>query len=303
MPPSDICGQPLSDCITLDRSNDPALKNARKAFPTTKKHGVTLVAGDNLQTCLTANPATARRAMIVGHGAAGTIITGSGALANDNDKKISVDNVCFWVEGLQSRLNGLPAELTLCSCDTGANAEGAQLLMEVANRVNAQVSGFTGLIFIDTTGNITCEVGGVWQHAQPSTPLSSVASPSHEIGESVDLKLKYGKEYKTLNIKDVRAVSFFHPAEKGKPTFSLEGEAAQKLVGTINFAKPSEIGAPLALNTGILEIEYRIQGKPDKRTFVLFNDRLLYDQATPDTSYFASPRFAEALLQHRPESR
>lgn len=305
MPPIDICGQLSSDCVTIDRTREEALLNARMAFygPSVGPlHKSTRVAVNNLLTCLGADPGDGR-VMIVGHGAPGVIVTGTGTVASDQDKRIAVPNFNRW-KGSVDELSPQISELTFCSCETGAGDQGAEVLMKVADLVDAQVSGFTAMIFIDATGNITCEPGGVWQHAQPEKLLPSISAPMHRFGKIVDLKLKYGDKYRTVKIKRVSAVSFFEPGEKGKRVFSLRGEAAQRLVRTINFAKPSEIdGAPLALTTGRLEIEYVIDEKPDERIFVIFNDRLLLDQATPNTFYFASPDLAEALYQLRPKNR
>ncbi|HEV2828665.1 MAG TPA: hypothetical protein VGW76_13795 [Pyrinomonadaceae bacterium] len=306
MPPTHICTQPTSPCITIDGTNDDeALRNARIAFYGPSGigplHDTTSQAVTNLLTCLSPGGSLGR-VMMVGHGSPGKIMTGSGAVANDLDKRIEFGNFNRWKITVR-RLRSQTTELTFCSCDTGADVKGAKLLMKVANHIEATVSGFTGQIFIDATGTITCEPGGYWQHAYPGIDLPPVPAPIHHFEEVVDLRLKYGEEYRTVKIKDVRAVSFSDVGE-GKLVFSLTGEAAQKLVGTINFAEPSEIdGAPLALNTGTLRIKYLIDEKPDERTFTVYNDRLLFDQSTPNTFYFASPDLAKLLDKYRSEFR
>lgn len=306
MPPQSICGQPSCRCVTIDgTTNDEPLHNARIAFygPTGvgPVHGTTSVAVSNLLSCLE-TPGDLR-VMIVGHGAPGIIITGSGAVASDRDKRITVRNFSRWstpVGHLESRIT----ELTFCSCETGAGDKGAELLMKVANHVKATVSGFTGIIFVDATGNITCETGGRWQHAHANKVLSPVPGPIHKFGEIVDLKLKYDEGYRTVRISDVFALSFLDPSKDDNRTFLLEGEAAQGVVRMVDFAEPSEIdGAPLALTTGTLKIEYLIQEKPDARTFLIYNDRLLFDQSTPNVYYYASPALATALSEFRYESR
>ena len=304
MPPTHICGQPSSRCLTIDSTDDDdALLNARVAFYGPSGigplHDSTSSAVNNLLSCLP--PAgSPERVMMVGHGAPGRIMTGSGAFADDRDKRIEVPNFSRWKTSV-GRLKTRITELTFCSCDTGAEVQGAKLLVKVANHLQATVSGFTGQIFIDATGSITCEQNGRWQHAYPGIELPPVSAPIHPSGDNVDLNLKYDKEYKTVKISNVKAVSFVEPGEKGERVFSLEGEAAQNLVRTINFAEPTEIdGAPLALITGTLQIEFMIDEQPDKRTFVIYNDRLLYDKSTPNTYYYASPELAKVLDELRP---
>jgi hypothetical protein len=306
MPPKNICGQLSCRCITIDSTtNDEPLHNARIAFygPTAvgPVHGTTSVAVSNLLSCLE-TPGDLR-VMIVGHGAPGIIITGSGAVASDRDKRITVRNFSRWsasVGQLESRIT----ELTFCSCETGAGDKGAELLMKVANHVKAIVSGFTGIIFVDATGNITCETGGQWQHAHANTVLSPVPAPVHKFGETVNLRLKYPEGFRTINISDVFAISFFDPSKDDKRILSLEGEAAHEVVRMVDFTEPSEIdGAPLALITGTLKIEYLSQEERDSRTFLIYNDRLLFDQSTPNVYYYASPALATALAKFRYESR
>src|SRR5882672_2909126 len=297
-----ICGHPSSDCCTIDRTSDPVLNNARKVFPGAMSHADVEEVRDNLLSCLP--PQQPQRAMIVGHGESGTILTGSGDTANDQDQRISIDNIPIWTPALQN-LAGHITELTLCACDTGADPNGATLLKEVANVIGARVYGFTALIYIGPTGNITCDpkAKGKWIYAAPGKPLPPVPIPSVEFQKMLDLKLKYGDEYRTVKINDVSGASLFDPAHEDKRVASLERTEAQRLVGTINFTEPSEIdGAPLAVKTGIVEIEYLIENKRDARTFQIFNDRLLYDQSTPNTFYYASPNLAKTLDEFRPES-
>lgn len=303
MPPIHICDQPSSRCLTIDcTDDDDALLNARVAFYGPSGigplHDTTSKAVRNLLACVSLG-ASPDRVMMVGHGAPGLIITGTGPAATDSDRMIGNTNFTRWKTPV-GRLKTRITELTFCSCDTGAGVKGAKLLMKVANHIQATVSGFTGQIFIDATGTITCEQNGRWQHAHPGIELPPVSAPIYQSGDNVDLKLKYDEEYKTVKISNVKAVSFSEPGEKGKRVFSLEGEAARKLVGTINFAEPTEIdGAPLAVITGILQIEFTIDEQPDKRTFIVYNDRLLFDQSTPSTFYYASPALAETLDEFR----
>jgi uncharacterized protein DUF4347 len=297
MPLVDICGQPVSDCETIDRTQETALLNARKAFPNAKRHRDTRAAIDNLINCLNTTAPPTRRVMIVGHGKPGLIVTGTGTVASDQDKRIEMGNLVIW-QAIVARLKDKITELTLCSCETGAGPQGAQLLSALAKEVGARVSGFTKMIFIDGNGSITCEPGGQWQHADAGVAPPSIPHAEIHMESIVNLRLKENGNFTTLDISKVSAVKYLDSAEEGKARFSLKGVEAQKLVSTINFAEPSEIkGAPLALITGVIEIEFTEKRAP--RSFTLYNDRLLQDQAHPDAFYFATPQFAAALSKYR----
>jgi hypothetical protein len=300
MPSVDICGQPPSDCETIDRTPETALLNARKAFPNAKRHRDTRAAINNLINCLNTTSPPTRRVMIVGHGKPGLIVTGTGTLASDQDKRIEMGNLGKW-QPIVAGLKGKITELTLCSCETGADPQGPQLLAALAQEVGARVSGFTKMIFIDGNGSITCEPGGRWQHADSGVAPPSIPHLEPKMESIVNLKLKDNGTFTTLHISKVSAVTYLAPGpdkQPGQPRLSLKGVEAQKLVSTINFAEPSVMkGAPLALVTGVIEIEFTEKRSP--RSFTLYNDRLLQDQAHPDAFYFASPQLAVALSKYR----
>lgn len=311
MPPTHICDQLTSPCISIDETgNNVALQNARRAFygPSSigPVHETTRTAVTNLLSCLPPDGSPGR-VMIVGHGSAGLIITGSGSLVSDSDQMIEVENFARWRTTVRrlGRLRGRlrVSEVTFCSCDTGAGELGAEFLRKVADHIEAIVSGFTGLIFIDNEGTITCETGGRWQHAQPGIDLPEVPAPVHQSGDGVSLSLKYDDKYRTVKMDNVLGGSFRDLMQQGKHELQLDRERLQRLALTINFAEPDEIaGAPLAMHTGILKLDYLIDEEPESRTFLIHNDRLLWDQATPNTFYFASPELAKRLNELRSDS-
>lgn len=305
MAASDICGQPVSKCRTIDHTREKALLNARKAFPGSKLHTETAVAVDNLLNCLGGTP---ERVMIVGHGKRGLIITGTGKFDTNEDctiKMLPFDELQG--QGALELLKDEITELTFCSCDTAAEDEGATLLETVANVVGATVSGFTRQIFIDKDGNITCEEGGVWQHAEPAKVLPRIKLPEYPIEDNIVLlKLKDQDHFITLPISAVSELRYFEPEQqektkkrKKKPLFSLQGDKAQELVGSVHFDKPKEIkGAPLAVHTATLEIDVRINHSTKVWRFIVYNDRLLQDEAATDTFYFASSEFIKRVREH-----
>lgn len=312
MAAADICGQPVPDCRTIDATEEAALINAAEAFDPVSEHGTTDVAVDNLLSGFPVTPT--RPVMIIGHGSPGLINTGSGLLQNDVNKKIEKLNRLKWrreLKDLKTRIS----ELTFCSCDTGAEEEGAELLMMVRDVVKATVSGFTGQIFIDGDGNITCEEGGEWQHAQLGIELEPKPSPDHPIeGDMDSLKLKDHGKFVTFPISQVSQITYFEPQkpkriqkgkqpQKGKepekltwkPRFSLEGNEAQQLVRTVNFANPQEVkGAPLAVVTANLEVKINQRS----RRFIVYNDRLLQDESATDTFYYASRDFIKRVREY-----
>lgn len=306
MPLANVCGQ-LSDCQTIDFTREEALDNARKAFQGASDHETTEMAVDNLLS--------EQRVMIVGHGFPGTIITGTGEDSSDGNSRISLDNPSIWERDVLP-LRGEITELTLCSCETGAGPNGANLLADIANEVNARVSGFTGLIFIDSSGVITCEKGGVWQHADPGFTPPPIPAPRHFIGgnmvSKMSLRLKDKGEYRTFAASQVSEITYSVPqklegSKKGKepeerrwkPKFSLPGSEAQRLVSTVNFANPEELkSTPLAVPTARLDIEVKINQGARVWRFTVFNNRLLQDQEAREVFYFASPDFIKQVREH-----
>lgn len=315
----DICGQSGPECVTVDyTSPNRALDNARTAFfgalnhHTALNHQTTAEAVSNLVQCLT-NKST-KRVMIVGHGWSGQIITGTGEQPDTQNASISIATQPIWTHSLPD-LKGID-ELIFCSCDTAAPDEGPVLLQRVALEIGARVSGFTGMIYIDDQGQITCGKSGYWRYADASGKLSPLPEPTFVIKAievNMVLKLRDDGDFTIVPVSDVSAFRYFDPVSpklsvrsssnlKGlapEPRFSLKGEEAQRLAATINFAEEEEIaGAPLAIVTGRVEIDYILGEEQGSRSFIVYNHRLLQDQLAPNTFYYALDNFKAAISEH-----
>lgn len=306
--PTKVCNKNVPNCVTIDHTqNDEALQNARKAFPQTCskfpqncQHRTTKEAVTNLLACLNGTPGT-KSVMIVGHGRSGIIITGTGKFDPDPAARITWD--------VRPALGGLGGgrikELIFCSCDTGLPPYGTILLHATANIVGARVWGFTGFIFIDAQGNITCEPGNEWKYADPGTDalMLEVTIPVVFLGKAImDIKLNDEGTYRVVQSSEVRSVSYYEPglAEGSEPTFTLQREDAERVLRLINFSETFETaGAPLAIVTGELELKAGEDEKMEERRFVIYNDRLLQDKTSPTTFYRASPALADFLLTYR----
>jgi hypothetical protein len=292
------CNPPGFDCVTIDFTKpNRALDNARKAFQGATNHDSTQAAVDKLLHCLPNNPG--KRVMMVGHGHSGLINTGSGEVTGGQYTRISLGNMFIWQDQLDDLKNRI-SELTFFSCDTAALLNGPTLLARVAAKVGARVNGFTGLLFIDDHGNISCETNGKWVHADPGDPLPPQV-PALRLFEilTMDMQLKDDGAIRILNISQISAFSYFESEDRKEgPRLYLEGAQAQTLASMVDFAEISEVsGAPLAIVTGVVEIQFK--GDLPRRSFTIYNDRLLQDQLAPEAFYFASPEFSAALSEAR----
>jgi hypothetical protein len=292
------CNPPGFDCVTIDSTTpNRALDNARNAFDGATNHDSTEAAVDKLLHCLPNNPG--KRVMMVGHGHSGLINTGSGEVTGGQYTRISLGNMFIWQDQLDDLRNHI-SELIFFSCDTAALLNGPRFLVRVAQKVEKRVHGFTGLLFIDDQGNISCETNGKWLHADPSDPLPPQV-PALRLFEIVtmDMQLKDDGAIRTFKISQISAFSYFASEEREKgPLLYLEGTQAQTLASMVNFAEISEVsGVPLAMVTGVVEIQFE-EGST-RRSFTIYNDRLLQDQLAPEAFYFASPEFSAALSEAR----
>ena len=293
MPSNNICGETISPCSTIDSSKDDALDHARIAFRYASPHPDTRIAVENLLNCLSKNR-DAKRVMIVGHGVTGLIITGTGAVAPDPDKRIGIDNIGDW-KPLLAKLKDRITEIVFCSCDTGRDPRGPILLQEVANTTGARCSAFTGMIFIDEDGNITCEKQGMWRYFDPQPgPGPSVYNLRKEV--AMEVNLKFDDDYRTVRLEGPSAIAYFVAETPDHPNRTLHGDEADRVLRSINFAEPQDLaGVPLAVVTGTLKIRFGGALDAEVRGFTIYNDRLLQDQLAIHTFYQTSPDFSAAL--------
>lgn len=286
MPPSYICSQPVSDCLTIDtQTNSIALSNAQQAFRQAASHGNTASAVRNLLKCMKGNR-PAGTVMIIGIGAEGRINTGPNNAVNPNEH-ISIESIDNWTPVL-SQLKGKITEIVFCSCNTGK--DGTQLLQAVADITGARASAFTGLIFVDAAGGIDCRGRGEWIHIDPS----SLVRPTPEA--DMQVKLKFDDGYRSGPVNDSSKVSYFVGASE--TSVSLDGADALRLFRLVEFDGPFETkGWPLAMVTGRLNIDFGVFDEVWKRNFVIYNDLLLQDESFLETFYEASDEFSEALAR------
>lgn len=298
------CNKPSADCVTIDATSpNQALDYARLAFGKVG-HDDLHTAVSNLLKC---SSGAANKLMMVGHGKPGLIITGTGEKASDEDARISLGNFYIWKFELP-RLQNHVSQLRFFSCDTAALPKGPRLLARVANTIGARVYGFTGIIFIDEQGNISCEDKAIWLYADPGAVVPEPPRLALVDISSMDIRLKHDGEVVTRQTSEISALRYFDSlVRKDMPNINLDGKQAQALASMINFAELSESsGVPLARVTGVIEIHFREESRfrkelelPTLRVFTVYNDRLLQDQSAPEAFYFASPEFSAALEESR----
>lgn len=295
--PTNICGQLVPSCVSIDHTNNKALNNSRLALPLAREHSSTSTAVGNSQSCLqvrTPPPSI----MFVGHGFEGVIVTGTGDVADDRDRRISFKDT-DWRPLLRSLRNQI-SELIFCACDTGKGNNGARLLQDVADETGARVTAFTGFIYATDAGGFTCDPDGEWIHRDPQpqpdrfmafTPLAPEAR--------MNIKLMFDDTFVNVPLRESSSLSFFD-SDSERLTASLQGADAIQFASLIKFSEPMKFeGVPLAVVTGRIKLRAGDENSAVERSFTIYNDRVLQDQTVPENFYRGTSALADALSNFR----
>lgn len=283
---------PLTGCVTIDASRpDGYLSNAKTGTPLSADNTSVQTAASALFQCLGGKQPLAP-ASIVGHGADGVIVTGAGKSLGTTDQHIGLDNADVWGKVFQP-LKGKMVNLFLYGCHVGAGMKGAQLLHDLATTVGANVYAPTGLIYCDSHGDFSPEIGSQWQMATPtqSTPPAPIEEPKPGTDlESGGLVRLHVLENILITTLDQLTRVFL----EGYP--QVAGSLVEMLAREVLWHKPfTPPGQHAALFTGRLRLHFGHGERTIEKVFSVFNHALLQDEDHPGVFYRASGKWREHL--------
>lgn len=286
----------IGDKNTVSNGPDDGANNSMAAcFWRVKRHGTTAQAVDNGLTALASSEianlpegyGSTGALNIGGHGNSGVLETGMGQTGSYDDKKwLSTWNEYSWGPEVDKIKPSSITLVSIWSCHTGADSDGAELLYAMAKRCGRAVRGRTGFTY--TNGKkIWFEKGSVWQVATPANKPDPIPAPSpHFTGIE---PMKIGKaELAKSDIKQVK-ITMVNTAGKALQPLVLRGaDASEILTSLIN-------SVPLAMDgvhiSGFItaQIEVSLKGKGASTwKFSIYNDRLAVEDSERVGFYLTS---------------
>jgi hypothetical protein len=281
----------LNGCITVDSSSttDSFLKNAQRRYmsPPNGRHASRTAAITNVQNCLAGGKQVVT---LVGHGARGRILTGSGDIdTTDSAKFIDLSNQTAWKTELSPIANQLTS-LTLLSCDTGAGADGANLLQQLATTLNVTVQAPTGLVWLESGDTDPfLEECAKWQKATPGVLPHAIALPRVSQPDSFMTTLIL-RGVDRVQITDVVSLQLYATTSVESPLIqSWSDREAQMAATYVEFDQPFEPGGlPAAIVTGMLVLTFKRATGNEQRSFRVYNQRLVQDMTYEETFYYTA---------------
>jgi hypothetical protein len=232
---------------------------------------------------------------IGGHGNVGFFETGAGQkLPYADGIYVFGWNQFAWGPQFQRLAPRNYAMMTIWACDTGQGQDGADLLFAIAKCVGCPVRASSGEV-ITNGQNIWLEPNAVWVTATPTMRPTPVGPPHHVMlerdSDTIFTMEGSGRAMKISleNISEIRIERYGLGGTKRVDR--LSGVAARALAWRLFGTKPFKLpGSPLAFVTAQADLTISMgKGKGTrKRTFIIYNDRLVYDTMSHD-AYFARP--------------
>lgn len=283
---------PLTACVTIDATRpDGYLSNAKTGTPISADNTSVQTAAGGLSQCLGGKQPLAP-ASIVGHGADGVIVTGAGKSLGAKDQHIGLDNADVWSKAFQP-LKGKMANLLLYGCHVGAGLKGAQLLHDLATTVGANVYAPTGLIYCDSHGDFSLEIGSEWQMASPTQPVPP--PPIEEPKPATDPQSGGLVRLHVLeNILITTLDQLSHVFLEGYPQAAGALDLVETLAREVLWHKPfTPPGQHAALFTGRLHLHFGHGERTIEKVFSVFNHALLQDEDHPGVFYRTSGKWRD----------
>lgn len=242
--------------------------------------------------------------VIVGHGAPGIIVTGTGQTVNGIQKYIAKGNEGYWRPILSRGVIG--GGLTLFGCEVAAGAAGVDLLRRVANAIRKPVGAWTGLVWCSSsrvwgTGTFVTVRPGVavsalaveevpCMYSEEKEPLQMMRLASHdesfeEVGPDQIRSVQFTPVGTFTGVSDVNAVR----AEKAD---------ALSILQRIDLENPFVTeDKPGSIHVGMLSVTYVASGDQEEhtRTFKVLGSSLIQDLIYPNTYYYASQELQQLL--------
>jgi hypothetical protein len=290
--------------MTIDRSPDTVLGQTgylnlvRTFFSGMKTHTDTATLVNNLLA--DANIANTNGFVaIVGHGSSGIIGAGIGRSLQVGpclNRCISLNNKAQWIQLFEKLKDKGIKSLYLFSCFTGAGNDGAELLYDLANSINATVAAPTGRILIFQQGRFfKLENNAQWQVAQPAPAPkpATINMPPIIIPPFTRMNLFDDVQQNVeIFLGQVTGIGIGKPDQLDKWT-ELPSSQFVQLLGSINFndAEDLEGGVMAGFITGAFTVRYKCPANKDRiekqedREFIIFNNRYVQDGKYPNIVY------------------
>lgn len=281
--------------MTVDAGPDTGYNNCVAAYyPGSLRHASTKGAIDNLMGMIV-SLAEAKQAgsgskgppHIAGHGDSGFMTTGCGQDGPQTpDNTIGTWNEYVWGPEFERLKAKNYAILTLLTCTTGADQEGAELLFAIAKRSGKPVRARTGLTYCGGSG-ITYAEGSTWQVATPTMKPNPIPKTHAFNRVSTEILIMNNATLALIDPNAVKSVEI-HRRNKSLGTTSLSdtlsGDEVKGLLSMIDFAKPfAPGGVPGAMVN--VEITLNMESEPQKRHFLIYNYTVAQDTDHPEIFY------------------
>lgn len=257
---------------------------------TVLSHGNTATAAANIRT------GSEGISIIVGHGAPGIIVCGTGQIVDGTDKFIAASNEAVWRPLLSQGVVG--SQLTLFGCQVAAGTAGADLLKRVANAVRKPVGAWTGDVWCNSS-----QVWGTGQFVvvQPGRRFSVMEAAElferHVPLAALSLRSHNGG-FEPVRIGQVRSVHFSAVGSIEQRSLKVEGSDAQHLLQAVDFERPFVTeDKPGSLILGLLTVTFEGEGVERVRAFRVLGASLLQDVLFPDTYYYTSSELTQQILK------
>ncbi len=271
-----------SNCVTIDSANDPALNDARIAFPGASRHNGTQQATGNLSSCLSGGGT----GMIVGHGLPGFVVTSFAGPSNPPNDFMDLQNMNYWGR-IIAQLRGKIGLLKFLSCDVGAEDVGADFLYAIARLTNAPTMAPTGLVNINSSGQWWLQPGATWQMATPTNRPPIIHRPSGILilEEAMNTCRNSKGEEKTVS-----RIDFYAGYSRARPTTTWRGKNVGDILRLIRFDQPVPSDSSLlAMPTGLLVLTFgEDSGVQENEVFIIYANRVLHNQRSRTYFYAAS---------------
>lgn len=217
---------------------------------------------------------------IVGIGTPGRIFTGSGDIPIGPDKEITFNNSALWKQDLDSLQLQTGLTVTLCACHTGASDSGADLLFEMAKKIQGTVLAPTGFVYIHRgCKSLDLQDGTFFQKATKNVRPEPVKpqKPYESNFDKDNLGLMYPEGLVWVSVKNVSLIQLLS-ADGMTIVGQWSASNIMTALGPIAVEFPHQYdGSPLASVTGHIAIRYRRQAVEEERVFRTYNDLLMQD--------------------------
>lgn len=245
--------------------------------------------------------------IIVGHGAPGLIVTGTGQTVNGIQKYISRSNEYYWRPILSRGVIG--GGLTLFGCEVAAGTAGVDLLRRVANAIRKPVGAWTGLVWCSSTS-----VWGTGQFVtvRPGVAVGALAAeeaPNMYSEEQEPLQFmclaSQDEDFEKVGPDQITSVEFtpigsFSGVSGVSDVKAVRAERADALsiLQRIDLENPFVTeDKPGSIHVGMVKVSYAASGDQEERTrfFRMLGSSLIQDVTYPNTYYYASQGLQQLL--------